>query len=159
LHRKETGDSDASIPVDIGNYPAPTPGPAPAPVPPPAPSPGGDPPKTGWQPQDLLGAPAYAKTPPAMVDVQASMNGLGITARQNNYVVVYGTAASSKDLEPLKTDLQNHGISSNVKPGTRGDYVLVPRDGAIKPYSDAVRAAIGAKAAGANPYLVRVPAQ
>jgi hypothetical protein len=116
--------------------------------------------KTGWELQDLLGAPAYAQGPRSLAQAQGSFNSLGIAAQQSSYAVVYGSAADSKDLAPLLAILHSRGIESKIQPGSHGDFLLVPADGAVKPYSQAVQSAVRAKSAGASQaYVVPLPGQ
>jgi hypothetical protein len=113
-----------------------------------------EPARTSWEIYDILISPAYAQNAYLQMPAKGSQNGLGITANQGNYVVVYGSAPSGPELAQLQAALRAKGIASLVQPGSRGDYLLVPSDGAVKPYSDAVHAAILAQAAGARPYVV-----
>ena len=110
--------------------------------------------RSSWEILDVLVAPAYAQNVYRQVPEPNAQNSLGITANQPNFVVVYGSSVSNQDMTLLQATLRAKGVTSLVQAGTRGDYLLVPADGAVKRYSDAVRAAIVAQAAGARPYVV-----
>jgi len=113
-----------------------------------------EPSKTSWEMLDVLVAPAYAQNVYTQMPAKTSQNGLGITANQPSYVVVYGRSANSQDMAVLQATLRSKGIAALVQAGSRGDFLLVPADGAVKPYSEAVHAAVRAQGAGARPYLV-----
>jgi hypothetical protein len=108
-----------------------------------------------WQPLDLLLPSAHAQT--ASAPASRSRNQLGLSARQDNYIVVYGSAATQAELEPLAKAVKRKGIVTRSIPGSKGDMLLIPADEPIKPYSEAVLSAVQAQEAGATPYLVPVP--
>jgi hypothetical protein len=113
--------------------------------------------KSSWEIFDILIAPAYAQNAYLQMPSRTTQNGLGITANQGNYIVVYGSAPTRQDLALLQAALRTKGIAALVQPGSRGDFLLVPSEGAVKPYSEAVHAAILAQGAGARPYVVAMP--
>ena len=109
---------------------------------------------TSWEIYDILVSPAYARNAFLQMPVRSGQSGLGMAANQGNYVVVYGSAPTRQELAALQASLRTKGIASLIQPGSRGDFLLVPGDGAVKPYLEAVHAVIVAQGVGARPYVV-----
>lgn len=115
-------------------------------------------PISSWQPLDLLMPSALAQTTEPELNARSSaQNSLGVTSRQPEYFVVYGSATSRADLKSIERAVNARGIGTKIVPGSKGDFLLVPAEKAVKPYSDAVMSAIRAQEAGAKPYIVRIP--
>jgi hypothetical protein len=113
-------------------------------------------PTSHWHPLDLLLSPALAQSAAGDVRTQVSQNSLGIAARQNQYYVVFDSAASAELLKTRQAQIARGGVQSAVVRGSKGDFLLVPADGAVKQYSDAVLVASRAKQAGAPAFIVPV---
>lgn len=114
-------------------------------------------PSSSWQPLDLLISQALAADADIRTQVsQNNLNNLGIAARQNQYYVVFGSAASAEELKVLQAKVAGGGVQSTVVKGSKGDFLLVPADGAVKQFSDAVLVASRAKAAGAPAFIAPV---
>jgi len=108
---------------------------------------------------DLLIGTAHAQTTSAARPPQSTQSRLGIVSRQLSYYVVLGSAASESDLLGIQRAMSGKGISTRIVKGSHGDALLIPGDGAVKPYSAAVLAAVQAREAGARPYLVQIDAE
>lgn len=105
---------------------------------------------------DLLVGTAHAQTTSTVRPPPSPQSRLGIAARQPLYYVVLGSAVNESGLVGLRQNLGAKGISTQIVKGSGGDALLIPGDGAIKPYSAAVLAAVQARDAGARPYLVPI---
>lgn len=112
-----------------------------------------------WTPLDLLIGPAHAQSGRVTRTVPAGQSSLGLSARQNSYFVVFGSAATEAELKVTERALNAKGIATRAVQGSKGDVLLVPADGAVKPYSEAVLSAAQARDAGAQSYLVPVTAK
>ena len=110
-------------------------------------------PLSALQIQDFLIAPALAQT--ELSKPASNQNKIGLAIRQPTYYVIYGSARTQAELTKLQQDAQQAGIAAKVVPGTKSEYFLVPTDGAVKSYADAVVTASKAKKEfGAKPYLL-----
>ncbi|HUN90676.1 MAG TPA: hypothetical protein VMU33_01360 [Burkholderiaceae bacterium] len=140
-----TASLQAAAKVPLGDADASIPAPDPAP-------------QSRWDPAGFLVRDSYAQDRPGADAAVVADSNLGLSAPQRNYYVIYARGATQQEVAPVQKALADRGIASRIVEGSRHDYLVVPGDGALKPYAAAVQSAVKAQGtAGAKPYIVPAP--